>query len=37
MESVFSSATEEAIARARRHAYGDLLHRTAGPAWFLHP
>ncbi len=29
MESVFSSATEEAIARARRHAYGDLLHRTA--------
>ncbi len=29
MESGFSPATEEAIAIARRHAYGDLLRRTA--------
>ncbi len=29
MELAFSSETEKAVARARRHTYGDLLHRTA--------
>jgi fatty-acyl-CoA synthase len=29
MGHAFSAATQDAIARARRHSYGDLLHRTA--------
>ena len=29
MDISFSAATEDAITLARRHSYGDLLHRTA--------